>query len=108
MFTVVARSGVLPVLADTPFQPVATRDVADRLAKLVAGPPRGFVPDLGGPAVRSMADLGRAWLAARDRRRRLVPLRLPGGIARGYRSGAHTTPAHADGTVTFEQYLDAS
>jgi hypothetical protein len=55
-----------------------------------------------------MADLGRAWLVARRRRRRVVPLRLPGGIARGYRSGAHTTPAHAAGTVTFEQYLAAS
>lgn len=108
MFTIGARCGVLPVLAHTPFQPVATGDVADRLVELAAGPPRGFAPDLGGPEVRSMADLGRAWLAARGRRRRVVPLRLPGGIARGYRSGAHTTAGHADGTVTFEQYLAAS
>jgi len=49
----------------------------------------------------------RAWLAASGRRRVVVPLRLPGAIARGYRDGAHLTPEHADGVVTFEQFLAA-
>jgi len=107
MFTTAARTGLLPVLAGTSFQPVALDDVADRLADLVDGPAQGRANDLGGPEVRPMADLARAWLAASGRRRALVPLRLPGAIARGYRDGAHLTPEHADGAVTFEQFLAA-
>ena len=102
-----ARTGVLPVLAGTSFQPVAPDDVAARLAALVAGPAQGRVSDLGGPEVRPMADLARAWLAATGRRRPIVPLRLPGAIARGYREGAHLAPEHTEGVVTFEQFLAA-
>ena len=97
MFTSAARTGLLPVLAGTSFQPVAVDDVADRLADLVDGPAQGRASDLGGPEIRPMADLARAWLAASGRRRAVVPLRLPGAIARGYRDGAHLTPEHADG-----------
>ncbi|GAY10390.1 SDR family oxidoreductase [Pseudonocardia sp. N23] len=108
MFAAGSRTGVLPVPAGTPFQPVDVTDVAARLAELAVGPAAARVADLGGPQVRDVADLGRAWLAATGRRRRVVGLRLPGKIARGFRSGAHTAPEHADGTVTFEQYLARS
>ena len=107
LFGMTARAGVLPVLAGTSFQPVAVDDVADRLTTIVAGPPQGRATDLGGPEVRPMADLARAWLRATGRRRPVLPLRLPGAIVRGYRSGAHLTPGHADGVVTFEQFLAA-
>ena len=107
MFTSAARTGLLPVLAGTSVQPVAVDDVADRLADLVDGPAQGRASDLGGPEIRPMGDLARAWLAASGRRRAVVPLRLPGAIARGYRDGAHLTPEHADGAVTFEQFLAA-
>jgi uncharacterized protein YbjT (DUF2867 family) len=107
VFTSAARIGILPVLAATSFQPVALDDVADRLADLVDGPAQGRASDLGGPEIRPMADLARSWLAASGRRRVVVPLRLPGAIARGYRDGAHLTPEHADGVVTFEQFLAA-
>jgi uncharacterized protein YbjT (DUF2867 family) len=107
LFAATARSGVLPVLAGTSFQPVAVDDVAARLAALVAGGPQGRASDLGGPEVRPMADLARAWLRATGRRRPVVPLRLPGAIARGFREGSHLTPAHADGTGTFEEFLAA-
>ena len=108
LFAAAARAGALPVLAGTSFQPIAVDDVAARLAALAAGPPQGRAADLGGPEVRTMADLARAWSAATGRRRPVLPLRLPGAIARGYRSGAHLAPAHAEGVVTFEQYLAAS
>jgi uncharacterized protein YbjT (DUF2867 family) len=107
LFATTARAGVLPVLARTDFQPIAVDDVAARLAELAAGPAQGRVADLGGPEVRGMADLARAWLRATGRRRPVLPLLVPGAIARGYREGAHLTPAHADGVVTFERYLGA-
>jgi len=105
IFGVAARTGVLPVLAGTSFQPIAVDDVAARLAELAAGAPAGLVDDLGGPEVAPMADLARTWLAATGRRRRVVPLRVPGGIARGYRSGAHLAPEHRSTGATFAQYL---
>ncbi|MEJ2867054.1 NAD(P)H-binding protein [Actinomycetospora sp. OC33-EN08] len=107
LFATTARVGVLPALSGVSFQPVAVADVAGRLAALAAGPPRGRVDDLGGPEVRSMADLARTWARATGRRRPVVPLRLPGAVVRGFRSGANLAPEHPDGIVTFEQFLAA-
>ena len=105
LFGVLGRSPVLPVLAGASFQPVDVRDVADRLADLVTGAPVGRAPDLGGPQVRSMADLARAWAAATGRRRAVLPVRLPGRLARAVRDGGLITPEHADGRITFEEFL---
>ncbi len=102
-----ARLPVLPVLARTPFQPVDVDDVAVRLAELVATGPAGRAPDLGGPQVAPMAEFAREWLAARGKRRVVAQVWLPGGIGRGYRSGAHTAPAHRDGTRTFAEFAGA-
>jgi uncharacterized protein YbjT (DUF2867 family) len=107
LFAATARVGVVPALTGTAFQPIDVTDVAARLAAIVDGPPQGLAAPLGGPEVRPMADLARAWLAATGRRRPVVPLRLPGAIAGGFRAGANLTPAHAEGVVTFEQFLAA-
>jgi uncharacterized protein YbjT (DUF2867 family) len=96
---------VLPVLAGTDFQPIDVRDAADRLVALATGDPLGRAPDLGGPRVRPMAELAAAWLTARGRRRPLLPLRLPGAVGRGFRAGGHLAPGHAEGRITFEEYL---
>jgi uncharacterized protein YbjT (DUF2867 family) len=102
---VLGRSPVLPVLAGASFQPVDVRDVADRLVGLAAGAPAGRAADLGGPQVRSMADLARTWSGARGRRRAVLPVRLPGGFARAVRAGGLVTPEHADGRINFEEFL---
>ena len=44
--------------------------------------PAGRVADIGGPAVYAHADLARMYLAARDSRRRVVQLPVPGGSSR--------------------------
>jgi hypothetical protein len=44
-------------------------------------------------------------LTARGRRRRVLPVQLPGAIGRGFRAGGHLTPEHAEGRITFEEYL---
>ncbi|MGH3615283.1 MAG: SDR family oxidoreductase [Pseudonocardia sp.] len=108
VFSGLSRSPVLPVLAATSFQPVDVGDVADRLVELATTAPAGRVPDIGGPQVRPMADLARAWLAATGRRRLVLPMRLPGAAARGFREGGHLAPQHRDGRRTFEEYLDAA
>lgn len=105
LFGVLGRAPVLPVLAGARFQPVDVRDVADRLAALAVAAPAGRAPDLGGPQVRTMADLAQSWLTATGRRRAVLPVRLPGGLARAVREGRLTAPDHADGRITFDEFL---
>jgi uncharacterized protein YbjT (DUF2867 family) len=106
LLRVAARLPVLPVPAGTNVQPIDEREVAARLVTLAGSEPRGRAPDLGGPAVCPFADLARTWLAVRRTRRPVLPVRVPGRAARGYRAGGHLTPEHAAGRVTFESYLD--
>jgi uncharacterized protein YbjT (DUF2867 family) len=108
LFGALARPGVLPVLAGGRFQPVDVRDVADRLVGLVAAGPAEAVSEFGGPAVRGMDELARAWLRATGRRRPVLRLPVPGGLARAVRAGALTAPEHADGVITFEDWLGSA
>ncbi|MHA6620826.1 SDR family oxidoreductase [Pseudonocardia sp. DLS-67] len=100
-----ARLPVLPVPAGTDIQPIDEREVAARLVSLAGAEPVGRAPDVGGPEVRAFADFARTWLAARHRRRPVVPVRVPGRVARGYREGGHLAPEHAEGRVTFASYV---
>jgi uncharacterized protein YbjT (DUF2867 family) len=100
-----ARWPVLPLPAGLSFQPVHVEEVANRLVGISDGVPAGRVPDLGGPQVRSVVDLARAYLRAAGRRRLLLPVPVPGRVAAGYRAGGHLTPDHADGKRTFEEFL---
>jgi uncharacterized protein YbjT (DUF2867 family) len=100
-----ARLPVVPVPAGFRFQPVDAGEVATRLAELALAPPAGLVPDLGGPRVYEMADLLRGYLRASRKRRRIVPLPLPGKAARAFRSGANLAPDRAVGRRTWEEFL---
>lgn len=104
LLAVLARLPVM-VVPDFSFQPIDVREVAGRLVELATGAPAGHVPDLGGPHVRHTSDLARAYLRSIGRRRRVLPVRLPGKVFRGYRQGGHLTPDRADGRITFEEYL---
>lgn len=79
--------------------------MADRLAGLAAGPAGGRAPDFGGPEVRTAADLARTYLRTQGKRRAVLPVRLPGRTFRAFRAGHNLTPEHADGRITFEEYL---
>src|SRR5712692_457589 len=100
----------LPRLVTVPFawklQPVDTRDVADRLVEVVTGDPAGLLPDFGGPEVRTFESLAESWLKARKLQKRLVNLPVPFKFSRQFAAGRLLCPAHMDGTITFEQYLE--
>ena len=99
-----ARLPVIPVPAGFVVQPVDAGEVAARLAGLALGDPAGQVPDMGGPRVRSFADLIRAYLGASGRRRLVVPVRLP--ATRKIRAGALLpAPSAAAGHRTWEEFL---
>lgn len=88
------------------FETVGVDVVAARLAELMLGAPAGRVADLAGPEIREIADLVRAFDAARGRKRRLLPLRIPGAVGRAYRAGdnlADVTAVRAG--TTWAQFL---
>jgi uncharacterized protein YbjT (DUF2867 family) len=100
-----ARLPVVPVPTGWRFQPVDTRDVADRLVELALGAPAGLAPELGGPRIYELAELVRSYLRATDRHRLIVPLRTPGRAARAVRAGANLAPDQAVGRHTWEEFL---
>ena len=87
------------------FQPIDTRDVATHLVSLIDDGPAGRVDDIGGPAVYDHDELGRMYLAARNSRRRVLSLPVPGGIVAALKSGANLVPANPVGTIGFAQHL---
>jgi uncharacterized protein YbjT (DUF2867 family) len=99
----------LPVVLAPSFavQSIAVEDVADRLVELAGSAPAGRVPDIGGPAVRPLPELARAWAAATGRPRRIVPVRVPGKVFAGYAAGHHLVPGPPYGRLTFEDHLAA-
>ncbi len=105
LLAAVARLPVLPVPAGWSVQPVDVRDVADRLVELAGGPPAGRAADLGGPQVRGIDELARAYLRATGRSRRVQPVRIPGATAAAYRRGGHLVHDGDSGRITFEEYL---
>ncbi|MCY0945332.1 SDR family oxidoreductase [Streptomyces antarcticus] len=100
-----ARLPVVPLPKGVRVQPIAVGEVADRLAELAATTPSGRVPDMDGPEVRTLPELGRAYLAATGSRRPVVPLPLAGKAYAGFRRGGNLAPGHAVGRMTFAEYL---
>lgn len=102
-----SRPPVLLLPAGARAQPIEVAEVTDRLAELAVGAPAGRVEDMGGPEVRSLESLARAYLKATGRRRAVVNVPLAGKAYRGFRAGGHLTPERAVGKGTFEDYLAA-
>lgn len=99
------RSPVVVIPRSFRFQPVDVGVVSERLAALVAEPPAGRVPDLGGPEVLPVEAIARRYLHARGKRALLLPIPVPGKSARAFRQGWNTTPNAAEGTLTWEEFL---
>ncbi|MEF9881758.1 SDR family oxidoreductase [Streptomyces sp. P9-A4] len=100
-----AKPPVMLLPRDVRDQPLEVTEAAARLAELAARPPAGRVEDMGGPEIRTFAELARSYLRASGRRRRLVEVPLPGGAYRGLRRGGHLAPDRAVGRVTFDEFL---
>ncbi|TDB89827.1 NAD-dependent epimerase/dehydratase family protein [Actinomadura sp. KC216] len=100
-----AKAPVLPAPGGIRWQPVASGDVAVRLAELTLGAPAGRVPDLVGPRVYTLEELQRGYLAAVGKRRMRLPIRVPGKIGKAYRSGANLSLDAPAGSHTWEEFL---
>ncbi|MEU8107462.1 hypothetical protein AB0C18_27480 [Nonomuraea muscovyensis] len=104
-FTAMARLGALVADPGVRAQPVDVRDVAARLVTLVERGPGGRVEEIGGPQVLSMAEAATQWLCARDSRRPVLRVRVPGGPGRAFRAGHLTTSEGATGMIRWADYL---
>jgi uncharacterized protein YbjT (DUF2867 family) len=100
-----ARVPVVPVPAATSFQPIDVPEVAAHLIALAAGGPVGRADDLGGPQVRSAADLARVYVRSKGLRRRVLPVRLPGRVAGALRSGGLLATGYPGAGRTWEEFL---
>jgi uncharacterized protein YbjT (DUF2867 family) len=106
--TILAGAAKLPLMPVPALrvQPVDVRDVANRLTELAQGPPRGRVPDLAGPETQTFTVLATEYLRATGRRRKQLPIRLPGRVFRAYRDGGNLVAAGSPtGTITFADFL---
>ncbi|MFG2645192.1 SDR family oxidoreductase [Streptomyces sp. NPDC048370] len=102
-----AKPPVMLIPKDVPDQPMEVTEAAERLAELAMGEPAGRVADMGGPEVRTLAELAAAYLAATGIERRVVEVPLAGKAYQGLRDGGHLAPEQAVGRVTFEEFLTA-
>jgi uncharacterized protein YbjT (DUF2867 family) len=100
------RLPVVPVPSGIRFQPVDADEVAGRLIELALAAPAGLAPDFAGPAAYPMADLIRGYQQAVGRSRPLMPVPLPGKIARAVKDGANLPAANATlGHRRWEEFL---
>ncbi|TRO62358.1 SDR family oxidoreductase [Streptomyces sp. IB201691-2A2] len=98
--------GPLAMMPRMRTQPVAAREVAQHLVRLVLGPPQGMAPELAGPRVEELVDMVRRLLRAEGRRRLLVPVTLPGAVGRAMKGGGNLpTGPGSRGTQTFDEWL---
>jgi uncharacterized protein YbjT (DUF2867 family) len=87
-------------------QPVAAREVGERLVMLAESGPAAYATDLAGPDVRRMADMVRAYAAAAGLRGRILEVPLPGGFGKAMRDRTLLAGSGADlGVQTFGEWV---
>lgn len=97
---------VIPVMRS---QPIAVREVADRLVELAVAPARRSVVEIAGPRVEHQPDLARRLLRARGSRRLVIPVRIPGAGGRGMADGSLLpTDDGPRGRETFTDWLSTT
>lgn len=102
-----ASRGVVALVPVMRTQPVAAREVAERLLHLVLGAPRGLVPDLAGPSEELLVDMVRAYARATRSRTRVIQILLPGPMGAAMRDGGLLPSHRAErGTQSFPEWLD--
>lgn len=104
------RLGPLRLVPAMRVQPVAAAEVAAALAELASVPYAvGRAPDLAGPQVHELTDVARRLLQTRERKGRVVGVRLPGELGRQLAGGGLLPgPGARHGTTTFDDWLSTA
>jgi uncharacterized protein YbjT (DUF2867 family) len=80
-------------------------EVADRMVSLIEARLNGHAPEMGGPEAIEFKDVVASFLRAIGKTRRVTALRLPGKAMKGLRAGYNLTLEHADGHITWADWL---
>lgn len=100
-------AGPFTVVPTMTSQPVAAREVAERLVLLAETGPSGRPADLCGPETLRMKDMVRDYAAAIGSRGPIIEVPLPGGFGKAMRDGTILCGPDADrGRQTFSQWID--
>lgn len=102
-----SKAPVLVAPSGIRWQPVASREVAARLAELTLGRPAGRVADLAGPRTYTLEELQRSYLETVGKRRVRLPIRVPGKAGKAYRAGVNLSSDAPAGKETWEKFLAA-
>jgi uncharacterized protein YbjT (DUF2867 family) len=96
------------ILVPTMFsQPVAAREVGERLVDLAEGTPSGHATDLAAPEQLRMIEMVRAYAAATGGRAPILEVPLPGGFGKALRDGTITAGPGADrGRQTYAEWIE--
>ena len=105
MVRAMSKMPLVPMPADTRFQPIDADEVADALVELALGAAIGQAPDIAGPKIYDAEYLMRSYLEAVGKQRPIWNIRMPGGAAAAIRAGANLAPGRAIGRRTWEDFL---
>lgn len=98
--------GPVSIIPKMVSQPIAAREVAERLIDLAEQSPAGRVADLGGPREERMAEMVRRDARAIGARGLVFEIPIPGAYGRAMRDGTLVTSTDSDhGRQTFDQWL---
>jgi uncharacterized protein YbjT (DUF2867 family) len=102
-----AKLPLLPTPGGLRFEPVQVDEVAARLTEIALGAPGGRVGDIAGPEVLNVRQLADAYAdATGGRRRRGLPIHIPGAIGRAYRGADNLAGDGVQrGDRTWHEYL---
>ncbi|WP_242459267.1 SDR family oxidoreductase [Rhodococcoides fascians] len=100
--------GPVSIIPKMVSQPIAAREVAERLIDLAEQSPAGRVADLGGPREERMAEMVRRDARAIGSRGLVLEIPIPGAYGRAMRDGTLVTTTDSDhGRQTFDEWLAA-
>jgi uncharacterized protein YbjT (DUF2867 family) len=99
------RGPVLPVPMGWRVQPVDVGDAAGYVTEVVGRPPSGGVVEYGGPEELPVAEVARAWAAAREPGAHVVATPIPGKLSAALREGAALPTSGERGRRTYAQHL---
>jgi len=87
-------------------EPVAVEDVAAAIVRRLEAGPSGAIEEYAGPERLSARRCARLWLGARHHHALVVPVVIPGRVARAFRCKSNLAALDAErGTVTFADWL---
>lgn len=106
----VARLGPIVLAPKGRVQPIAAREVAERLVELAEGAPSGLVAELAGPREESLSRMVRAAARATGKRAPILAIPAPGPGGKAMRDGTllpdpTLRPPAQLGTQTFDEWL---